>query len=51
MKKTELYVANGKLFKNFKAVEDFAVLNGYKVTKTETINTKAGKRHIIYLNK
>ncbi len=51
MKKTEKYIADGQIFDTFEEVVGLAKKSGLRITNTETLKTKRGKRHIIALNK
>jgi hypothetical protein len=51
MTNQELFIADGRFFNSFEEVEDYAKMNGYKISNSEVINTKKGTRHLIALNR
>lgn len=51
MEEQEKFIADGQIFNSFTDVLNYTNENHLKITKTETLSTKKGKRHIIYLDK
>lgn len=51
MKKQETFIADGRFFNSYEEVEEYARMNGYRISNTEVLKTKKGTKHLISLNK